>query len=65
MKDGTYSRKDNKPLTVRELFAILRLITNMDKPVTMSSDEEGNEMLQLCMIEIHKGNVTLYPAHYY
>jgi hypothetical protein len=64
MKNGTYSRKDNKPLTIRETLAILKSVENVDKPVTMSSDEEGNDMLQLCMVEIHNGNVTLYPAHF-
>jgi hypothetical protein len=35
----------------------------LDKPVTMSSDEEGNDMLKLYGIEITKQGVTLWPAH--
>lgn len=66
MKSRSYSHKDNKALTTRELKALLSSIDDkaLDKPVTMSSDEEGNEMLSLVSVDIHKsGKVTLWPAH--
>jgi hypothetical protein len=66
-KSSHYSRKDNKPLSLRELKAILNSIPDtapaIDDPVTMSSDEEGNEMLVLYGVDIDKdGNITLWPA---
>jgi hypothetical protein len=68
----SFSRKDNKPLTLRDLLAMLgrtkvdkpKVYEKMlDKPVTMSSDEEGNDMLKLVMVDIESKGVTLWPAH--
>jgi hypothetical protein len=67
MKSGSFSRKDNKPLTIAELRALLNQIPTtqaQSKPVVMSCDEEGNEMLKLVAVDISKtGQVTLWPAH--
>jgi len=67
MKAGSYSRKDNKPLTLREFKAILNSIpeASLDKPVGMSCDEEGNDTdLKLMAVDISKtGDVLLWPAH--
>jgi len=68
VKTGNFIRKDNKPLTLRELKALLNQIPDtaaaIDGPVTMSCDEEGNEMLVLWSVDIDKGgNVTLWPVH--
>jgi hypothetical protein len=69
-KPGHYARRDNKPLSLRELKALVNSIPDtapaIDGPVTMSSDEEGNEMLVLYGVDIDKGgNVTLWPAREY
>lgn len=65
-----YANKDNKPLTLRELKAILNKVKGtlaLDRPVLMSSDEEGNDILKLWGVEIEDkgGQVTLWPAHDY
>jgi len=64
------TRKDNKPMTVRELRSIIQVESKtnpelLDKPVTMSSDEEGNDMFNLHGIEITKQGITLWPTHIY
>jgi len=64
------TRKDNKPMTVRELRSIIQVESKtnpelLDKPVTMSSDEEGNDMFNLQGIEITKQGITLWPTHTY
>ena len=64
------TRKDNKPMTVRELRSIIQVESKtnpelLDKPVTMSSDEEGNDMFNLQGIEITKQGITLWPTHIY
>ena len=61
----SYFDPNNKSITVRQLKNLLETVKqkDLDKPVVMSSDEEGNDMLQLWRIEIHKGQVTLWPAH--
>ena len=67
-QSGMYTRSDNKPITLRDLHTTLSKIKNpdWDRPVIMSSDEEGNEMLSLYGIEISKtGQVTLWLAHSY
>ena len=59
---------DNKPMTLRDLISILGRQADpklLDKPITMSSDEEGNDMLSLQGIEITKQGITLWPAHIY
>jgi hypothetical protein len=49
------NQMNDDPAIERSLF---------DKPVVMSSDEEGNDMLHLWGIEVSKtGTVTLWPAH--
>ena len=62
------TRADNEPMTLNTLLQILqdnRSKLDFNKPIIMSSDEEGNEMLSLFGIEIHKKQVTFYPAHIY
>jgi hypothetical protein len=68
------SRPDSKGMTVRDLFSFLTQVSydpkmvaaKWDQPIVMSSDEEGNEMLSLAMIEVSKsGKITLYPAQIY
>ena len=61
-----FTREDNKAMSINTLLQILQ--DNKDKldfnkPIIVSSDEEGNDMLSLFGIEIHKKQVTLYPAH--
>lgn len=65
-----YTRKDNKPFSIRDLNQILKDSVkegnkvDLDAPISMSSDEEGNEMLSLYGVEISEsGTITLWPAH--
>ena len=61
-----YTRADNKPMTMKDLLQVLadhKTTLKMDAPVTMSSDEEGNDMLKLYGIEVQRGKITLWPAH--
>jgi hypothetical protein len=61
-----FTREDNKAMTINTLLQILkdnRSKLDFDKPLIMSSDEEGNEMLSLYGVEINKKQITLYPAH--
>ena len=69
----SFSRSDNKPLTLRDLDSVINQMNGdpaierslFDKPVVMSSDEEGNDMLHLWSVEVSKtGEVTLRPATY-
>jgi len=61
----THQRKDNKSLTLRDLQEILASCPDLkgDSTITMSSDEEGNEMLKLHAVDIERGKITLWPAH--
>ena len=68
MKSGNFARSDNKPLTLGDLKGILNSIKvtdHLNKPIIMSSDEEGNDMLKLWSVDVSDdGEVTLWPAHY-
>ena len=66
------TRKDNKALTLGTLYDTLFKLrsdpkmtpADWQRPVVMSSDEEGNDMLHLWGIEVSKsGSVILWPAH--
>jgi hypothetical protein len=60
----THQRKDNKPLTLRDLLDIIGSCKlKYDSTITMSSDEEGNEMLNLHAVDVENGKITLWPAH--
>ena len=68
----SFSRRDNKPMTLYDLVGVLNSINRdptiersiFEKPVIMSSDEEGNDMLKLSFVDVSKtGQVTLWPAH--
>jgi hypothetical protein len=62
---GSFARKDNKALSAQELIALFNTIPlNLrDKPVTLYSDEEGNDKHHLWSVEISpKGEVSLWPA---
>jgi len=62
---GSFSRKDNKPLSLPQFITLLNTIpvTLQDKPVTIYSDEEGNDKHHLWSVEISpKGEVSLWPA---
>ena len=68
----SYSRNDNKPLTLRDLLGMLGEVKQkkpaqwakiIEKPITMSSDEEGNDMLKLWSVDIESKGITLWPAH--
>lgn len=69
IKNASFTGVDNKPLTGLGLLKTLHTLYKedpaaLDKPITMSSDEEGNDMLSLWSIDIDKtGNITLWPAH--
>jgi len=71
LRGRALSRSDNRPLSLRDLIGVLKGMEGdskmaFDKPVVMSSDEEGNDMLCLWSIEVSKaGVVTLWPAHDY
>jgi len=57
--------ENNKPMTIDTLLKILvdnKNKIDFSKPIIMSSDEEGNEMLSLYGIEINKKQITFYPA---
>lgn len=44
-----FTREDNKPMTINTLLQIINENSsklNFNKPIIMSSDEEGNEMLR-------------------
>lgn len=72
MKELHFERKDRKPLTLGEFLMFIELSSIQDsknfekakdKPVMMSSDEEGNEIMLLHCIDITKeGQITLWPA---
>jgi hypothetical protein len=67
-----FRREDNSAMTLRDMLKILaeekisnpkRFAKALDKPVYMSSDEEGNSTGKLYGIEIAiKGVVTLWPS---
>jgi hypothetical protein len=64
-----YTAKNNKAISVKTLRQILtEHVKNggklaEDAPVTMSSDEEGNDMPKLVGVEISEsGHITLWPA---
>lgn len=60
------TREDRGPMTIKILLQVVQDNKNkldFDKPIIMSSDEEGNEMLKLFGIEIDRKQITLYPAH--
>lgn len=63
----THQRKDNKPLTLKDLREILDSYPNLrvNSTITMSSDEEGNEMLLLHAVDVDNGKITLWPCHNY
>lgn len=71
LRNKALSRSDNRPLSLKELLDILKELeadpkVDMSKPVGMSSDEEGNDMMVLWSVEVSKiGAVTLWPAHDY
>lgn len=61
-----FTLENNGPMSINTLLQILKDNKNkldFNKPIIMSSDEEGNEMLSLFGIEIHKKQITLYPAN--
>ena len=60
------SRTDKQPMTGLDLFNILldlkqRTPTTLTKPLSMSSDEEGNSMNKLYGIEISNRGIKLWP----
>jgi hypothetical protein len=62
---GSHYRKDNKPLTGKDLLGILKRLPKhfLDKPVKVSGDEEGNTIGDLYTVEIDRsGVITLWPA---
>ena len=68
----SFSRRDNKPMTLYDLIGVANAINRdpaversiFEEPVIVSSDEEGNEMLNLWAIDVSKtGQITLWPAH--
>jgi len=61
-----FSRKDNKAMTLHDLLQVVDKAKGLNKPVIMSCDEEGNEMLVLQSVEIAKnGQITLWPMTQY
>jgi hypothetical protein len=66
MKAGSFARKDNKPLTLRELKGILSLVkteASLNLPIMLSSDEEGNNFHHLWSVDVDAvGQVTFWPA---
>jgi hypothetical protein len=71
LKNKTISAPDNTPMTGMMLLQSLakmyhdpELKPALEKPITMSSDEEGNDMLKLWQMDVSKtGAITLWPAH--
>jgi hypothetical protein len=72
MKDNVFARNDRKPLTPLDLVGILEKLQQYPKdwekmkhkPIKMSSDEEGNDIMHLDNIEIlASGQITLWPVH--
>jgi hypothetical protein len=67
-----YERNDHKPMTLNDLMGVLAQVKikeaktwekMKDKPIRMSSDEEGNSFAHLWSVDIAKtGEITLWPA---
>jgi hypothetical protein len=66
-----YKRNDNMPMTVNDLLGVLSQIKSkppkvyqkiIDKPIRMSSEEEGNETGRLWSVVVSRGEITLWPA---
>jgi hypothetical protein len=65
-----FGRADHKAMTLQDLLQALQggsPAKGLKKPVIMSCDEEGNEMLVLAQVDVDDktGQVTLWPMHQY